>query len=115
MKKTCWFLVGLFLIMVVFEAGYAQDGTFDKLLTELRVDIKYIKSGIEELKKTSKDLGDELLLLDKRVTEVEHQADKLEDSMHRITTLNTWFFGIFGTMVGFLFITNYHTKFKGGA
>ena len=79
----------------------------EKLLTEISVDVKYIKSSIEELKIDFKSIQSDLNLLEKRVTNVENKTTNLENVICNIESINKWFLGILATIVGGLVLYQY--------
>ena len=100
-------MVAILLLFSVMK-GYCQSlSTQEKLLTEISIDVKYIKTNIEELKTDFKSIQSELTNLDKRVTNVENRTSNLETVICNIESINKWFLGILATIIGGLILYQY--------
>ena len=100
-------MVAILLLFSVMK-GYCQSlSTQEKLLTEISIDVKYIKTNIEELKTDFKSIQSELTNLDKRVTNVENRTTNLENIICNIEQINKWFLGILATIIGGLILYQY--------
>jgi len=100
-------MVAILLLFSVMK-GYCQSlSTQEKLLTEISIDVKYIKTNIEELKTDFKSIQSELTNLDKRVTNVENRTSNLETVICNIESINKWFLGILAAIIGGLVLYQY--------
>ncbi len=107
----------IFVAWVYFTgSGNCQElSEQEKLLTEISVDVKYIKSSIGELKIDFKSIQSDLTKLEHRVTNVEHQANNLENIICNIENINKWFLSILAAIIGGLVLFQYKraSNFKG--
>lgn len=103
-KLFKWILIIGFIFLVwlyFFGNGNCQvPSNQEKLLTEISIDVKYIKANIEELKTDSKSMQTDFNILERRVTNVEHKATNLENIICNIENINKWFLGILATIIG---------------
>ena len=111
MKK--WLLVFVVIVVAVIcwsRVGCGQEASYEQVLTEIRIDIKYIKAGIEELKAGDKLLREEVSNLDKRVTTVEHKTDRLEDVICEVSQTNRWAFGIVAVLISSVILFDFQKR-----
>jgi len=91
------------IFLVVFIKINAQETTQQaeqfKILTEMGIDIKYIKNNIMEIKEINKDLVKEIDCLDTRVTRVEERQDTIKKDIISVTEKNNWFMGFVGSLL----------------
>ena len=109
-KLLKWLLIiGFILIVWAYFSvdGQCQENLNGKILTEISVDVKYIKSSIGELKIDFKSIQSDLNLLEKRVTTVENKTTNLENVICNIEQINKWFLGILATIIGGLILYQY--------
>ncbi len=102
-------LIGVILAGICFfvSVGNCQITETEKILTEIRVDIKYIKNNIEEMKNDFKDVKQDFVGLEKRVSNVEYKTEKLESIVYNVENINKWFLGILATIIGGLVLFQY--------
>ncbi|MCC7574796.1 hemolysin XhlA family protein [Candidatus Woesearchaeota archaeon] len=103
-------IIGFILATWVYFTGSGNCQELseqEKLLTEISVDVKYIKSSIGELKIDFKSIQSDLNLLEKRVTTVENKTTNLENVICNIEQINKWFLGILATIIGGLILYQY--------
>lgn len=117
-KLLKWLLIiGFILIVWAYFSvdGQCQENLNGKILTEISVDVKYIKANIEELKIDFKSIQSDLTALEHRVTNVEHQANNLENIICNIENINKWFLSILAAIIGGLVLFQYKraSNFKG--
>ena len=70
-----------------------------KILTEMRVDIKYIKSNINEIKNNNKIAGEQVNTLKNRVTKVEERQTNIKSDLYEIAGRNNWVTGFIGSIL----------------
>jgi len=106
-----WILIIGFVFVALlyfFGDSFCQElSEQEKLLTEISVDVKYIKSSIGELKIDFKSIQSDLILLERRVTNVENKATNLENVICNIEQINKWFLGILAAIIGGLILYQY--------
>jgi peptidoglycan hydrolase CwlO-like protein len=105
-----WLLIiGFILIVLAYFSGdgQCQENSNEKILTEISVDVKYIKQNIGELKDNFKDIQEEIKGLEHRVTNVENKTANLESIVCSIESINKWFLGILATIIGGLILYQY--------
>jgi len=109
-------IIGFILVALLFiyNKGYCQtEESVVEILTSMRVDIRYIKSSIDEIKADYRNLNDEikadyrnlnnkLIDLEIRVTRVEDKTTGIEEALYEITERNNWYLGIFLLVGGML-------------
>lgn len=98
-----WILIiGIMLLMWVYFSNDSQCQDLskqEKLLTEISIDIKYIKTNIEDMRQESKEIKQEVRDLDKRVGTIENKTNSFENTLCEITERNNFFMGIIGAML----------------
>lgn len=103
-------LIGFIFVALVYFTGNGscQEVTNnEKLLTEISVDVKYIKANMNELKDDFKNIQEELKGLERRITNVENRASNLETVICNIEQINKWFLGILAAIIGGLVLYQY--------
>jgi septal ring factor EnvC (AmiA/AmiB activator) len=103
-------IIGFILVALLFiyNKGYCQtEESVVEILTSMRVDIRYIKSSIDEIKADYRNLNNKLIDLEIRVTRVEDKTTGIENTLCEITERNNWYLGIFGLLVGGMLLFQY--------
>jgi len=70
-----------------------------KLLTEICVDIKYIKTNIDEIKRNNLTATNQIIVLENRVTRVEERQITIKENLVDISIRNNWFLGLVGSIL----------------
>lgn len=103
MKVLKWLIVIGFVLLVwlfIINESHCQTLTAqEKILTEISVDIKYIKDSIADIRHDGRELKLNVQELDRRVLKVESKTDSFEGMLCDITERNNWFMGIIGAML----------------
>lgn len=112
-------LITLLILLFFVQESHCQEMTSqEKILTEISIDVKYIKANINELKTDFKSIQadlkalddkvqSQLLVIDKRMTTVEGRTDNLERVICNIEKINTYFLGILAAIIGGLVLYQY--------
>lgn len=88
------------LLMVLFIRVNAQAETEQlKILTEISIDIKYIKDDIQEIKIDNKDVKKELADVGTRVTKVEERQTVIKENINEVSEKNNWVTGLIGSIL----------------
>ena len=113
--RLVFLIVAILLLFSVMKGNCQSMSTQERLLTEISVDVKYIKTNIEELKIDFKGIQAELTKLDKRVTNVESRTTNLENVICNLENINKWFLSILAAIIGGLVLFQYKraSNFKG--
>ena len=102
-KYFKWILIIGFVLLVwlwVFGDGICQSlSTQEKILTEIAVDIRYIKESLAEIRIDNRETKLTVLELERRVGSLEHKTTSFEQMICEITERNNWFMGIIGAML----------------
>lgn len=70
-----------------------------KILTEMSVDIKYIKKNISEIREDNRGLKEDTVILGSRVTRVEERQINIKENIFQVTERNNWITGIIGSVL----------------
>ena len=70
-----------------------------KILTEISVDIKYIKKNISDIKEDNRELKENAVILGSRVTRVEERQINIKENIYGITERSNWVTGIIGSIL----------------
>lgn len=70
-----------------------------KILTEISVDIKYIKKNISDIKEDNRELKEDTIVLGSRVTRVEERQINIKENIYGITERSNWVTGIIGSIL----------------
>ena len=90
----------IFLLAIVMVRATAQENSEQfKILTEISMDIKYIKDDIGEIKQDSKETKGQITNLGTRITMVEGRQTNLKEDIGGITERNNWFSGLAGSIL----------------
>jgi len=102
-------LIGIIFagIYFIIQTGSCQQSEAEKILTEIRIDVRYIKNNIEEMKNDFKEIKSDFTGLERRVTSVEYRTDNLETIICNIEDTNKWFLGILAMIIGGLVLYQY--------
>ena len=92
-------LIFLVIFIKINAQETSQQAEQFKILTEMCIDIKYIKNNIMEIKGSNKDLAEEIDCLDTRVTRVEERQDTIKKDVISVTGRNNWFMGFVGSLL----------------
>lgn len=95
-------ITGIIIAMLIFGLirVNAQENLEQlKILTEMRVDIKYIKSNINEIKNDNKTAGEQVNTLKNRVTKVEERQTNIKNDLYEIAGRNNWVTGFIGSIL----------------
>lgn len=114
MKLKYVILVVVIILNLGSVLGLCQSMTdYEKLLTEISIDVKYIKTNIEKINEDFKDVQKQINSLDKRVSEVENKTINLESIICNLETINKWFLGILATLITGLILYQYRVTNNG--
>ena len=89
----------IFLVRINAQPNTDQYNDLSKILTEISVDIKYIKSNINEIKQDNRGLKDDAIILSSRVTRVEERQITIKENIYTVTERNNWVTGIIGSVL----------------
>lgn len=89
----------IFLIRINAQPSTDQYNDLGKILTEISVDIKYIKSDINEIKQDNRGLKSDAIKLGSRVTRVEERQVTIKENIYSVTERNNWITGIIGSVL----------------
>ena len=94
-------IMGFIIIftMVSGEAKAQGDTEQFKILTEISVDIKYIKKNISEIRENNRELKEDTVVLGSRVTRVEERQINIKENIYTVTERNNWITGIIGSVL----------------
>lgn len=81
------------------EANTQEDTEQFKILTEISVDIKYIKKNISEIRENNRELKEDTVILGSRVTRVEERQINIKENIYTVTERNNWITGIIGSVL----------------
>ena len=88
------------ILLLLFIKVNAQEGEEQlKILTEMKVDIKYIKSNINEIKEDNKIAKEQMSKLENRVTRVEERQLVIRNDLCEIAEKNNWVTGFIGSVL----------------
>ena len=71
----------------------------NEIITEMSVDIKYIKDNISEIKEDNQKLQSEIIRLGNKVAIVEERQTNIKANLCEITERNNWFIGLVGSLL----------------
>ncbi len=109
-----WLLIiGFVAVGLLFflNKGNCQEISHDKLLTEMSVDIRYIRKSIGEMRDDYKIMTSRIAELDTRVTRVEDKTSVIEKTLYNIAERNNWYLGLFGILVGGMLLFQYKRSY----
>ena len=89
----------IILSMIPFFSNAQEDRDHLKLLTEMSMDIKYIKNNIAEIKKDNQIIKSDAIGLGSRVTRVEERQITIKENIYDISERNNWITGIIGSIM----------------
>jgi len=87
------------LVMILIRANAQDNSEQFKILTEISMDIKYIKDDMSEIKQDSKETKGQLTNLGTRITMVEGKQSNLKENIISITERNNLFSGFAGSIL----------------
>ena len=93
-------VIAILLFTLLIEVN-AQGGITEQLeiLTEIRIDIKYIKNNINEIKNDNKSIKEHIEILEDRVTRTEERQISIKEEICNVTERNSWFSGLIGSVL----------------
>lgn len=94
--------IGILIIilgMTQIFSNAQEDRDHLKLLTEMSVDIKYIKNSISEIKEDNQIIKSDAIGLGSRVTRVEERQITIKENIYDISERNNWITGIIGSIM----------------
>jgi len=106
-RKVIFIVAIAIYILTGFIQGLAQDNLSAKnneILTEIRVDVKYIKENIQYNRNDIKELKTGLVVLDKRVTLQEERNIYMTECINRVDKRDGWLLTIIGTFMAAMLI-----------
>jgi len=94
-------IIVIFLLPGIIAGAEEQDVSSknNEILTEIRVDVKYIKENIQSNREDIKELKRGFSLLDKRITLQEERNIYITDCIDRVDKRDGWLLGIIGTLM----------------
>ena len=95
-------IIGFIIIIFTMASGEAnaqEDTEQFKILTEISVDIKYIKKNISEIRENNRELKEDTVVLGSRVTRVEERQINIKENIYTVTERNNWITGIIGSVL----------------
>ena len=99
-------IIGLILILSIFNLGEvaAQENPEQlKILTEMKVDIKYIKYNIIEIKTNNNNNNEKIGILENRMIKTEERQISIKEELCEIAQKNNWVSGFMGSLMLILF------------
>ena len=92
--------IAILLLTLLIQVN-AQEGTAEqlKILTEIRIDIKYIKNNINEIKNDNKAIKEHIGILEDRLTRTEERQIGIKKEICNVTERNNWFSGLIGSIL----------------
>ena len=88
------------ILLLLFIKINAQEGEEQlKILTEMKIDIKYIKSNINEIKEDNKIAKEQMRKLENRVTRTEERQLVIRNDLCEIAEKNNWVTGFIGSVL----------------
>ena len=92
-------IIAIILLILLVRIN-AQEGTEQlKILTEMSVDIKYIKKNINEINNNNKIMREQIARLDNRITITEERQINIKKEICGVTEKNNWFSGLIGSIL----------------
>jgi len=95
-------IIGLILILSIFNLGEvaAQENPEQlKILTEMKVDIKYIKYNIIEIKTNNNNNNEKIGILENRMIKTEERQISIKEELFGIAQKNNWVTGFMGSLM----------------
>ena len=94
-------ITGFIVATLIFglTTNAQEDREHLKLLTEISMDIKYIKNNIAEIKKDNRTIKDDAIGLGSRVTRVEERQITIKADIFDISERSNWITGIIGSVL----------------
>ena len=95
-------IIGLILILSIFNTGEvkAQENPEQlKILTEMKVDIKYIKYNIIEIKTNNNKNNEKIGILENRMIKTEERQISIKEELCEIAQKNNWVSGFMGSLM----------------
>ena len=92
-------IIAAILIFGLIKVNAQENLEQLKILTEMRVDIKYIKSNINEIKNNNKMAGEQVNTLKNRVTKVEERQTNIKKDLYEIAGRSNWVTGFIGSIL----------------
>lgn len=89
----------IILSMTPIFSNAQDDRDHLKLLTEISMDIKYIKNNIAEIKEDNQMIKSDAIGLGSRVTRVEERQITIKENVYDISERNNWITGIIGSIM----------------
>lgn len=87
------------LIFCFIKVNAETDTEQLKILTEISVDIKYIKNDISEIKGDNQEIKSDAVKLGSRVTRVEERQITIKENIYDVSERNNWITGIIGSIL----------------
>lgn len=87
------------LLAVMMKINAETNPEQFKILTEMSVDIKYIKKNISEIREDNRGLKEDTVILGSRVTRVEERQINIKENIFQVTERNNWITGIIGSVL----------------
>ncbi len=104
-------IVFIFLAGQALGVGAQIDESFSSrnngLLTEIRIDVKYIKENIQNNRDGIKELKTGFVLLDKRITLQEDRNIYMAQCIDRVDNRDGWLLSIIGTFMAAMLALQY--------
>ena len=88
--------------MPLFLSNAQEDREQLKLLTEMSMDIKYIKDNIVEIKQDNHRIKSDAIGLGSRVTRVEERQITIKENIYDVSERNNWITGIIGSILSLM-------------
>lgn len=92
-------IVLIFIFLLPLAAGAQETNDMTKILTEMSVDIKYIKNNIVTLSEETRGMKENIGELGTRITVVEERQINIKDEVCDVNSKNNWFLSIIGSMM----------------
>ena len=106
------------LLAIITNINAETDPEQFKILTEMSIDIKYIKKNISDIKENNRELKEDTVILSSRVTRVEERQINIKENIYQITERNNWITGLIGSilivMLGLQLKRNYSHRKENG-
>lgn len=95
-------IIGIIIIIlatILIRVNAQENQEQLKILTEISVDIKYIKKNISDIKEDNRELKEDAVVLGSRVTRVEERQINIKENIYGITERSNWVTGIIGSIL----------------
>lgn len=92
-------IIVILLFVALIKINAQENPEQLRILTEMSVDIKYIKKNISDIKEDNRELKEDTVILGSRVTRVEERQINIKENIFQIAERNNWITGFIGSVL----------------